>query len=74
MPMPWPRAAAAFVLAAGFASGAAAEELSFEPRGRVQIDLQHRDWAVREEDDTDLTSAVCFSARRAGLAGLAPQA
>lgn len=46
-------AAMAIVLGAGDAA-AQADGFSFKPRGRIQIDAQHRDWDVRAEDDTDL--------------------
>lgn len=51
-----PKAAAALALASGFAASfeAHAQEFSFKPRARIQADLQHRDWRVRDEDDSDL--------------------
>lgn len=67
----WSRAAAAAVLGATFSGGAAAQEggFSFEPRGRIQIDAQSRDWALRDEDDTDVYIRRLFLGAQGRIAG-----
>ena len=54
-----PAALAAIAVIFGACGSAAAqtgegEGFTFKPRGRIQVDAQHRDWDVRDEDDTDL--------------------
>lgn len=69
---PVPRAAfAAAAMAVGLAAGgqAWAEGFSFEPRGRIQVDLQHRDWDVRDEDDTDLYIRRLFIGAQGRIVG-----
>lgn len=64
-------AAAAAALGAAWSGGAAAQEggFSFEPRGRIQIDAQSRNWAVRDEDDADLYIRRLFVGAQGRIAG-----
>jgi len=64
-----PAAAAAVVVALSLGGTAAAEQFSFKPRGRIQIDLQQRDWRVRDEDDTDVYARRLYLGAQGVIAG-----
>lgn len=71
MPPIWrqPLALAAAAFAVCGAAEVRAEGLGFEPRGRIQIDVQSRDWAVRDEDDADIYIRRLFLGVQGRIAG-----
>ncbi|HRO02908.1 MAG TPA: porin, partial [Terricaulis sp.] len=67
-PGPWTALPAALAMLS-LAGPAAAEGFSFEPRGRIQIDLQNRDWRVLDEDDTDVYVRRFYLGAQGAIAG-----
>ncbi len=60
----------AAMLVASAAGETRAEGFSFEQRGRIQIDVQSRNWAIRDEDDTDAYIRRLFLGGQGRIAGL----